>query len=149
MCLWDTKSSLLSLLTIALDSPPFLLFHCAQQGVTEHTQWLEPLTFVSTPKGQCCLSILSFVESLSSDIRLNFLLLCPANLDPGAPTNKQYAKHQHDTQRMVHGPKTKGIDDNCQNKPTSNTGKQSICRTTGSKELRANNCDYHYGTCTN
>ena len=47
---------------------PSLLFHCAQQGVTEHTQWLEPLTIGSTPKGQRCLSILSSVESLSGDI---------------------------------------------------------------------------------
>jgi len=62
----------LSLLTIVLDSPPFLLFHCAQQGVTEYTQWLEPLTFDSTPKGQRRLSVLSFVESLSGD---NSLLL--------------------------------------------------------------------------
>jgi hypothetical protein len=57
----------LSLLTIALDSP-LLLFHCAQQGVTEHTQWLEPLTIDSTPKGQRRLSNLSFVESLSGDM---------------------------------------------------------------------------------
>jgi hypothetical protein len=46
---------------------PFLLSHCAQQGVTEYTQWLKPLTFDSTPKGQRRLSILSPMESLSSD----------------------------------------------------------------------------------
>ena len=127
---------------------PFCSSIALNKGVTEHTQWLEPLTFDSTPKGQRRLSILSFMEGLSGDIRLNFLLLHPANSDPGAPTNKRYAEHQRDTQWMDHGPRMKGADDNCQNKPTSNSGKQLICHTTGSKGPRTDNRNYHYGTRT-
>ena len=46
---------------------PYSSLTCAQQGVTGRTQWLEPLTNQSIPKGQCRLSSLISTESLSGD----------------------------------------------------------------------------------